>query len=421
MKRIQNDLHYHSMLVVSSEGRSGGLAMLWKDETNLHIQTYSPNHIDAFIFDNRNSPWRLTGFYGRPEEHRRNETWRLLRHLSSRFSVPWLCVGDYNEILVLKEKQGCIPKPLHLMLDFREALSNCLLINLGFQGNIYTWSNGRESDNFVQARLDRACATLEWRDQFPHARVNHLHSSYFDHVPIMVTTHNPSMYTRRKKVPHRFEEKWVTHPACEATIREAWVGSVCGGSPMFQLFEKIKQCRQALVRWSRLAFRNTKSRLQEKYRLLEELANQNKAKNNEAIWGVRDDINSLLYHEEVARRQRSRSIWLPAGDKNTKFFHQRASQRRRKNHIAGVYNANEKWCNTNDGIANAAEQFFQALFTSAQPRNIENVLDPVERLVTPDMNQQLLQPYTPEEIKRALFQMHPSKSPGLDGMSPFFF
>lgn len=52
---------------------------------------------------------------------------------------------------------------------------------------------------------------------------------------------------------------------------------------------------------------------------------------------------------------------------------------------------------------------------------METVLDPVERLVTPDMNQQLLQPYTPEEIKRALFQMHPSKSPGPDGMSPFFF
>ena len=93
----------------------------------------------------------------------------------------------------------------------------------------------------------------------------------------------------------------------------------------------------------------------------------------------------------------------------------------RKNHIAGIFNADDEWCNTDDGIANAVEQYFQALFTSAQPSNMETVLDLVERLVTPDMNQQLLQPYTPEEIKRALFQMHPSKSPGPDGMSPFFF
>ena len=104
MKHIQNDLHYPSMLAVLSEGRSGGLAMLWTAETNLNIQTYSPNHIDALIFYNSNSPSRLTGFYGRPKEHRRHETWRLLCHLSSRFLVSWLCAGDYNEILVSKEK-----------------------------------------------------------------------------------------------------------------------------------------------------------------------------------------------------------------------------------------------------------------------------------------------------------------------------
>lgn len=37
------------------------------------------------------------------------------------------------------------------------------------------------------------------------------------------------------------------------------------------------------------------------------------------------------------------------------------------------------------------------------------------------MNESLLTSYTDEEIKRALFQMHPSKSPGPDGMSPFFY
>ena len=111
----------------------------------------------------------------------------------------------------------------------------------------------------------------------------------------------------------------------------------------------------------------------------------------------------------MAWRQRLRSIWLPAGDKNTKFFHQRASQRRQKNHITGTFNANDEWCTTDDGIADAAEQYFKALLTSAQPTNMEAVLDPVNRLVTPNMNHQLLQPYTPEEIKRVLFQMHPSK------------
>ena len=37
------------------------------------------------------------------------------------------------------------------------------------------------------------------------------------------------------------------------------------------------------------------------------------------------------------------------------------------------------------------------------------------------MNDNLTQRYTMEEVRYALFQMHPSKSPGPDGMSPFFF
>ncbi|CAB4282683.1 unnamed protein product [Prunus armeniaca] len=41
--------------------------------------------------------------------------------------------------------------------------------------------------------------------------------------------------------------------------------------------------------------------------------------------------------------------------------------------------------------------------------------------VSPEMNQILLCEFTTEEIKPALFQMHPSKARGLDGMSPFFF
>ena len=48
-------------------------------------------------------------------------------------------------------------------------------------------------------------------------------------------------------------------------------------------------------------------------------------------------------------------------------------------------------------------------------------MDSVDRVVTPAMNSTLLQPYTPDEVKQSLFQMHPSKSPGPDGMSPIFF
>ena len=82
---------------------------------------------------------------------------------------------------------------------------------------------------------------------------------------------------------------------------------------------------------------------------------------------------------------------------------------------------NGEWCTCKRHIAIVAEQYFQCLFTTANPVNMETVLDSVERVVTRTMNNSLLEPYTPEEVRRALFQMHPSKSLGPNGMSPFFF
>ena len=43
-------------------------------------------------------------------------------------SAPWLCIGDYNEILAYEEKDGCIPKPVHLMQDFQSTLLHCGLV-----------------------------------------------------------------------------------------------------------------------------------------------------------------------------------------------------------------------------------------------------------------------------------------------------
>ena len=70
-----------------------------------------------------------------------------------------------------------------------------------------------------------------------------------------------------------------------------------------------------------------------------------------------------------------------------------------------------------------AENYFHNLFTTTHLDHtiMENVLDSVDRRITDDMNGILLQPYTACEIKRALFQMHLSKSPGPDGISPCLF
>ncbi|KAL0011861.1 hypothetical protein SO802_006969 [Lithocarpus litseifolius] len=72
-------------------------------------------------------------------------------------------------------------------------------------------------------------------------------------------------------------------------------------------------------------------------------------------------------------------------------------------------------------LNSVAENYFQDLFTLVNPTDMGSVLDVVDKRFTSEMNDSLLQRYTAEEVRHALFQMHPSKSLGPDGMSPFFF
>ena len=176
----------------------------------------------------------------------------------------------------------------------------------------------------------------------------------------------------------------------------------------------------ALVRWSQ-TLGNSKEQIELKYTKLEALTSMNLVENQNQIHKVQDEINCLLLQDEFFWWQRSRVIWLPVEDKNTKYFHQRASQQRRKNHIHGFLDEHEQWCTSNADIARLAKNYFQNLSTTSNPTNSELVLDSMDKVVHPDMNHTLLQPYTPEEVRKALFSMHPSKSLGSDGMSRFFF
>lgn len=87
-------------------------------------------------------------------------------------------MGDFNEILFSKEKNG--PLNQTKALRFNEMLTYCSLINLGFLRPRFTWTNLQNFPDLVQERLDRAVANSSWRTIFPKMRVTHLPRVYSD-------------------------------------------------------------------------------------------------------------------------------------------------------------------------------------------------------------------------------------------------
>lgn len=90
--------------------------------------------------------------------------------------------------------------------DMQQFIWNTGMMDLGFVGNLYTWSNGREGQGRIMERLDRGMANGDWRALFPRATVTHLTRFVVDHAPILLDSlgdrdHHPK--------PFRFEAFWA--------------------------------------------------------------------------------------------------------------------------------------------------------------------------------------------------------------------
>ena len=138
MNEVNRQLNYENCFVVSSNGKGGGLALLWNLGTKVQIKSFNKHHIDAEIVMENGKLIRCTGVYDHPDMRQRKHTWILLRWLSGLSSTPWFCFGDFNEILHIYEKSGGNERQLSLITDFREALRDCNLLDVSYKRYPFT-------------------------------------------------------------------------------------------------------------------------------------------------------------------------------------------------------------------------------------------------------------------------------------------
>ena len=254
--------------VVPSRGQSGGLALFWSKAIPVSISSYSQHHIDA-IMDYDGVAWRFTGFYRSPTVAGKSVAWDLLRVLRGHHRLPWICGGDFNELLQGEEKWGRVARPESQMKEFRKVVNECGFVDLGFVGSPFTWWNKQHGAARVLERLDRCLATAEWLLKFLNNRVTHLHVVFSDHRPLWVELSLSGNAVRPRRKRFRFEEMWTFHQGCEDTIRKAWE-TRHSGTPMFQVVEKIKASREELKKWSFNQFGSIRAATAAKTRMLQQ-------------------------------------------------------------------------------------------------------------------------------------------------------
>ena len=214
MFNIKNSLGLTQGMIVPSEGKSGGLSLLWKPNVKVDVQPFSRRHIDAIIDSGGSArKWRLKGFHGNPNTHGRLESWAHLSQLATTSNLPWLCVGDFNEVLSVTKKQGGLDKASRQIDNFQCCINSCGLKNIGYMGSWFTWSMYQNDLGWIRERIDRGFATIEWLNLFPSARLYHLASSDSDHCCLMLRI-NQRVKSRRSKKLFRFESMWLKDEKC---------------------------------------------------------------------------------------------------------------------------------------------------------------------------------------------------------------
>ncbi|GAU35032.1 hypothetical protein TSUD_103550 [Trifolium subterraneum] len=353
-------LGFDSCLAIDVEGRSGGLAVFWKDSSKFRVLNYTRNFINMIVEDEQWGEWRLTCYYGYPEWSRRRAAWDLLRDLGNMSSIPWCVIGDFNDLLSQTDKKGIHPHPNGLCMGFRQAVSDCDLIDIPIEGHPFTWIKSRGTT-------------------------------------------------------HVMEESWLKEPDLEDVVVEGW-----GGRENLEVVDRMARCVNKLQRWGRKKRIRFKEEIDACVRRMNELRGNQDEEVSMQYQELSERHATLLIQEEGYWKQRAKMYWLQERDMNTRFFHMSATVRSKKKKVTKLVVDNGTEAHTQEELCGVAKSYFDILF---KPRDGDHdpVLNLIQPRVTDDDNFVLTAPITKVEIHQALFQMHPDKSPGPDGFNPTFY
>ncbi|CAA7028387.1 unnamed protein product [Microthlaspi erraticum] len=403
---VMKELHslaYTSSFTVPPHGHGGGgLALLWNQKVKLEVLDSCDNYIDTTI-SYKNQRFLATFTYGEPDHTKRREVWDKISDLGVARENPWFLTGDFNEIMDNSEKQGGPPRSEASFGDFREFLSKNDLYDIQHTGNSLSW-RGVRGTHLVHSRLDRALSNSAWAEAFPTGRSIYLPFEASDHRPI-ITFFEPTL--QKKRGLFRYDRRMKSNEKIKQLVAKAW-----GEEPEATVEQRISKCRKEIAKWNRQHHQNSKRVIEEKKKQLDE-AMSSRVADESRIQNINAFLKAAYKEEESYWKQRSRQLWLALGDKNSGYFHAVTRDRKRINTITMIEKENGETCYEEGKIAETVSNFYAELFTSQERDRatmVDGILDP---RVTEEDNKILTADPTKEEVKHALFAIHPDKAPGL--------
>ncbi|XP_028107640.1 uncharacterized protein LOC114306563 [Camellia sinensis] len=170
-------------MAVNADGITGGLLCVWRPEVfdlidccsnrNCIILSGKIHQLIECVVVNVNAP---------NDRSMRRNLWKILGNLKPKFSKLWCIGGDFNEIRIVAEREGCIRRDGE-MNEFNDFINTLELVDVPMIMRRYTWCNSQEGE--MWSRLDRFLVSPEWLEWFSF-KLWGLSRSLSDHCPILL-------------------------------------------------------------------------------------------------------------------------------------------------------------------------------------------------------------------------------------------
>lgn len=396
-------------LSVEADGYAGGIWVAWNsNQIEVELLAANAQILTAIISQNGQPTCLFSVVYASPHFSFRQQLWNYLHQLGLIINVPWVILGDFNQPISPQDKFGGSPFNWNCAQKLLDTVHDCNLIDLGFQGPQYTWTNCRHGVANIKERIDRGWCNLEWFRKFSGAWLQHLPRAHSDHHPILLGGLSPEPHIRFKGF--RFLDTWFHHPEFTTIVAALWTAAL--GS----LSDQMHSLKAGLVSWNTHTFRNIFER---------------KKRCKARLWGVQWvlstapsisltkletklslELNDILIQEEAYWKQKAKCRWHVEGERNTKYFHATVMDRRRKNIITQLKTEDGEWCSDSHNLKQIVRDFFRGLYTCTPtpatthtnwnfPTLPRNSLRSLNRSITDG------------EIQLAVAQLGRNKAPGL--------
>lgn len=328
----------------------------------------------------------------------------------------WVVTGDFNAVRKKKERMGRNSTNGSAsnieIAEFNNFIDAMRLQDLPMIGQLFTWY---KAGGGAKSRIDRILMSQEWLQLRPMSAQYTICREISDHYPIILK------YNQQNWGPKPFKicNAWMLEPGFQRWAEEEYKKIQVQGWGAFVLREKLKQLKRKIKEW---VIQNCGRLNMEEQEVVRKIN----------VLDSKDDLGNLSLSEaqlreeeisrywEIARKQeaalfyKSRFKWIKDGDENSRYFHSIINWRRKINSVRGM-NINGLWVEDPTMVKEEIKRFFENRFKGESGEKSISFEGLEFNKLNETQAAKLIEKFSEQEIKEAVWDCEGSKSPGPNG------